>query len=214
MEESFETELALELDEKEENVQVTIQFLKAAGLLEVISPDEYYLTEAAELISGETASALRMRRLRQRENIKALPSQSDAQASQCDTDVTESDADVTQSDKNVRKRDTAVTTRDADVRKSDIDIDKDIGLRIVRPSAICSAICQPIVPTCEFILFIRSFLLAGTTAKAADGEGAPPILAVASFPAQGVRMDILALTRVVSWVPMVCAVFVKAKAVA
>ena len=77
VEENFTEEIALELDEEEENVKVTVQFLMAQGLLQLIDESEYELTECSRMVGSESASAERMRRLR------------DKKASQCDIGVTQ-----------------------------------------------------------------------------------------------------------------------------
>lgn len=77
VEEDFTEEIALELDEEEENVKVTVQFLMAQGLLQLIDESEYELTECSRMVGSESASAERMRRLR------------DKKKSQCDIGVTQ-----------------------------------------------------------------------------------------------------------------------------
>lgn len=77
VEDNFCEELALELDEETENVSVTVQFLVAQGLMELIDESEYVLKECEKLVGSESASAERVRRYRE---SKAL---------QCNTDVTE-----------------------------------------------------------------------------------------------------------------------------
>ena len=77
VEENFTEEIALELDEEEENVKVTVQFLMAQGLLQLIDKSEYELTECSRMVGSESASAERMRRLR------------DKKTSQCDIGVTQ-----------------------------------------------------------------------------------------------------------------------------
>lgn len=77
VEENFAEEIALELDEEEENVKVTVQFLMAQGLLQLIDESEYELTECSRMVGSESASAERMRRLR------------DKKTSQCDIGVTQ-----------------------------------------------------------------------------------------------------------------------------
>lgn len=77
VEENFTEEIALELDEEEENVKVTVQFLMAQGLLQLIDESEYELTECSRMVGSESASAERMRRLR------------DKKVSQCDIGVTQ-----------------------------------------------------------------------------------------------------------------------------
>ena len=64
LEDDFESELALDLDEKEENVQITIQYLLKSGLLEMCSDEEYYLPDTKDSTGCETAAASRMRRCR------------------------------------------------------------------------------------------------------------------------------------------------------
>ena len=78
LEEDFAAEVALDLDEREENVQITITYLLNSGLLEMRSDDEYYLPDTKNSTGCETAVAARVRR--HREKQKAL---------QCNTDVTE-----------------------------------------------------------------------------------------------------------------------------
>lgn len=77
VEDNFCEELALELDEEEENVKVTVQFLMAQDLLKLINESEYELTECSRMVGSESASAERMRRLR------------DKKTSQCDIGVTQ-----------------------------------------------------------------------------------------------------------------------------
>lgn len=64
LEDDFASELALDLDEKDENVQITIQYLLKSGLLEMRSDEEYYLPDTKDSTGCETAAASRMRRCR------------------------------------------------------------------------------------------------------------------------------------------------------
>ena len=64
LEDDFASELALDLDEKEENVQITIQYLLKSGLLEMCSDEEYYLPDTKDRTGFETAAASRMRKCR------------------------------------------------------------------------------------------------------------------------------------------------------
>ena len=64
LEDDFASELALDIDEKEENVQITIQYLLKSGLLEMCSDEEYYLPDTKDSTGCETAAASRMRRCR------------------------------------------------------------------------------------------------------------------------------------------------------
>lgn len=78
LEDDFASELALDLDEDEENVKITIQYLLKTGLLEIRSDEEYYLPDTKDSTGCETAVAVRVRR--HREKQKAL---------QCNTNVTQ-----------------------------------------------------------------------------------------------------------------------------
>lgn len=86
VEDNFASEIALALDEDEENVKLTLAFLQRHGLIEICNDDEYQLTEVSAIIGSETSSAERVRLCRERrkqlaENQKAL---------HCNTNVTES----------------------------------------------------------------------------------------------------------------------------
>lgn len=63
-EETFVSELALDIDEDEQNVQITVNYLLKNGLLLECESDEYYLPEANNNTGSETAAASRMRKLR------------------------------------------------------------------------------------------------------------------------------------------------------
>ena len=78
LEDDFASELALDLDEDEENVKITIQYLLKTGLLEIRSDEEYYLPDTKDSTGCETAVAARVRK--HREKQKAL---------QCNIDVTQ-----------------------------------------------------------------------------------------------------------------------------
>ena len=78
LEDDFASELALDLDEKEENVQITVAYLIKSGLLEMCSDEEYYLPDTKDSTGCETAVASRVRKHRERK--KAL---------QCNADVTQ-----------------------------------------------------------------------------------------------------------------------------
>ncbi len=70
LEDDFASELALDLDEKEENVQITVQYLLKSALLEMCSDEEYYLPDTKDSTGCETAVASRVRK--HREKQKAL----------------------------------------------------------------------------------------------------------------------------------------------
>lgn len=77
VENTFYEELALELDEEPEHVEVTVMFLLKQGLMRLVDETEYLLEECDKMTGSESASAERVRRHR------------DKLALQCNTDVTE-----------------------------------------------------------------------------------------------------------------------------
>ena len=67
IEDSFADELALDLDEDADNVQVTINFLMRAGLLEEMGENRFLMAEVPELVGSESTSAQRVRDFRNRQ---------------------------------------------------------------------------------------------------------------------------------------------------
>lgn len=78
LEESFAKELALDLDEEYENVEITLQYLLSCGLMETSDSKEFFMPYVAENLGSECDSAERVRNYRERQ--KTL---------QCNADVTE-----------------------------------------------------------------------------------------------------------------------------
>lgn len=70
-ENNFVSELAMDIDEDEQNVEVTVQYLMRYGLLQMVDESEYIVPKAAAAIGSETAAAVRKRR--QRDKEKQLP---------------------------------------------------------------------------------------------------------------------------------------------
>lgn len=66
VEPTFAEEMALAIDEDEENVEVTLNYLEQRGLLERKTLDEYILTECTEMTGSETSAARRMRKTREK----------------------------------------------------------------------------------------------------------------------------------------------------
>lgn len=109
IEDDFAEELALTIDEDPDNVRFTLMYLVNQGLLEEVRKDEYALPEAIKSIGSESASAGRMRRLREKEK-----------ASLCDGVALHCDSHVTTGDDDVRSCYTEIEL------EKEIDIDKDI----------------------------------------------------------------------------------------
>ena len=72
IENSFAEELALALDEDEENVKVTLSYLKSVNLITEIDENEIFLNDVPNLIGKETDKAQLMRNKRAREKQLAL----------------------------------------------------------------------------------------------------------------------------------------------
>lgn len=88
VEDKFEEELALELDEEIDNVKMTLAFLKVQNLIEQITEEDFLLTKCCDMVGKETAGAERTRKCRQNkiENNNILL--------QCNTDVTISNTEI------------------------------------------------------------------------------------------------------------------------
>lgn len=85
-EDSFAEELALDINENAEDVNVVLSFLERYGLIEQGEvTNEYVLPETVSAIGSEVASAERMRRLRKKKTIEL---QNTNRVSHCDADVT------------------------------------------------------------------------------------------------------------------------------
>lgn len=69
VEPTFAEEMALAIDEDEENVEVTLNYLEQRGLLERKTLDEYILTACAEMTGSETSVARRVRKTREKKAL-------------------------------------------------------------------------------------------------------------------------------------------------
>lgn len=119
LEEDFAAEVALDLDESEENVQITITYLLNSGLLEMRSDDEYYLPDTKNSTGCETAVAARVRR--HREKQKAL---------QCNADVTQvkhlCNGEIEKEKELDKEKDIEIEHRDRDITISTTRENKEI----------------------------------------------------------------------------------------
>lgn len=103
VEETFEEEIALEIDEDPDNVRVTLNFLRMNSLIEEVEQDAFMLPQTVECIGSESSSAARMRKHRDRkkkeisapEKPEALPAP-EVEVSHCDAPVTKSDTEIEQ----------------------------------------------------------------------------------------------------------------------
>lgn len=89
VEPTFYEEMALALDEDEENVRATLLFLENMGLIIQKSDHEYMLTEVPYLIGGESESAERVRRFRDKKALhrNGEVTTSNALVTNCNTEI-------------------------------------------------------------------------------------------------------------------------------
>lgn len=85
VDDDFISELALDLDENEDDVRITVEYLQRSGLIESLEADRYLLTAVPECIGKEGSSAERVRKHRERKKIE----ENNAKALHCNTDVTD-----------------------------------------------------------------------------------------------------------------------------
>ena len=119
-EESLSEQLALELDEDEDNIKLTLAFLSQNNLIEQISDSEFLMPQATQSLGSEGGSAERMRRLRNKN------------ASHCDGLVTQGDTDVTNCDTEI---------------EIEIEIEKELDIEIEteKEEKACCNKLQPII---------------------------------------------------------------------
>ena len=86
IEPTFEAELSLIIDEDEDNIRVTLNFLLSQGLLEQFD-NKFSLSQVINLIGTESDSAERVRKLRAKKK--------DVEALQCNDEVTNGNKNVT-----------------------------------------------------------------------------------------------------------------------
>ena len=100
LEDNFAEELALDLDENPNNVEITLMYLLKTGLAETQDMQTFIFPYVVENTGSEGDSAQRMRDLRMRINA-----QSDAIPSQCDSDVTQRKRKIKSKSKNISSSD-------------------------------------------------------------------------------------------------------------
>ena len=86
----FIDELSLEIDEDAENIKLTLAYLQAKELLEVVNESEYFMADIPSMIGSESASASRVRRHRQKKELlqsNTLALQSNDDVTNCNTEI-------------------------------------------------------------------------------------------------------------------------------
>ena len=118
VEDTFEEELALKLDEELADVQFLLIFLKEQNLIEEIEENMFLLNDILSMIGSESASAKRVRKHRKKAKKDDLL--------HCNDDVTKCNDDVTKCNDDVTMCNDDVTMCNDDVTKGDfveIEID-------------------------------------------------------------------------------------------
>lgn len=112
-EENLAEQIALEIDEEIDNVEVTLAYLFKNNLIEETNENEFLLNKVNECIGQESTSAARVRKHREKQALKQIEGQT---VLQCNANVTESNKNVTTEIEKER--------RDREKRK-EIDIEKE-----------------------------------------------------------------------------------------
>ena len=103
VETDFIKELALTIDEKEDDVMVTVNYLISQNLMEIIvENDEYFLTEIPSLIGSETASTRRSRKSREQKMLQCNTTATIMQQN-CNTEI-EKEIDIELEKEGERKK--------------------------------------------------------------------------------------------------------------
>ena len=87
-------EIALEIDEEVENVQITINYLMSKNLLVTSSEYEGFLSDVPNLIGSESDSARRVRKHRQIKKAEGKKLQCNAETLQSNTEVTNGNTEI------------------------------------------------------------------------------------------------------------------------
>jgi len=122
-EETLADQLALELDEDEDNIKLTLSFLHSNGLIEQISDSEFIMPKTVENLGSESGSAERMRRLRNKK------------PSHCDSYVTSGDEKVT----------TEIELELEKELERELELDRDIETEGEKEEKVCCNKLQPII---------------------------------------------------------------------
>lgn len=109
IEDNFASEVALDIDEDEDNVKMTVAFLLSNGILVQNQTDEYEILTAREMTDSECDSAHRVRKLRAKKANEALLSNGTVTSSNIEL---EKDIDIDIEVERKRKRFTPPTVED------------------------------------------------------------------------------------------------------
>lgn len=104
IEDDFVSELALDIDEDDDNVKMTVAYLLRSGILVQNNADEFEILTAKEMTGSECDSAARVRQLRSKNKaIEEKALQSNGKTLHCNTDVTNCNTEI---EKELREKST------------------------------------------------------------------------------------------------------------
>lgn len=83
---SVAEEIAIDIDEQPDDVQMTMNYLQGCGLLEIRESGDCYLPYAEINVGSETASTIRSRKCREKKSV-AMQQQCNALATNCNGDI-------------------------------------------------------------------------------------------------------------------------------
>ena len=130
IEENIAEQIALEIDEDVDNVQITLSFLMANKLIEEISNTDFFLVKANDCIGKEVDSAARVRAYRERKKQEEKRIEEEKnKLLQCNGDVTKSNTEI-DIDKDIDK-DTINSISSTEVQQI-IDTWNSLGLQNIK----------------------------------------------------------------------------------
>ena len=88
IEDDLASELALILDEDDDNVKITLEFMKRTGLIEEVNSNQFLITSVLDLIGSETQSTIRSRKLREKKSPQKVESKKQSTL-QCNATATQ-----------------------------------------------------------------------------------------------------------------------------
>ena len=106
VEDTIEEELALDLEEDEDDIKITLNYMLAKGIMEQINDTTYFIPRVIELTGSETASTKRSRLSRARNKML----QCNGKVLQCNNDATPMQQIATERERREREEESRVET--------------------------------------------------------------------------------------------------------
>jgi predicted phage replisome organizer len=118
VEDTIEEELALDLEEDEDDIKITLNYMLAKGIMEQINDTTYFIPRVIELTGSETASTKRSRLSRARNKML----QCNGKVLQCNNDATPMQQIATERERREREEKSRV---DKEIEKSTVEADEE-----------------------------------------------------------------------------------------